>query len=188
LYHIHTDNSTIHELIREDPGVEWVEQNWAVNKHLHRDVRKNNLEYLFNPNSSLSKRYYEYDNPFFWSVPQINSWGQRRDVRDAPPDKLWFDAKLLRTEGLGVNVYVVDDGVDISHVRLNNCGDEIQFDPPGGCARNFHKYYGPPRQDPYGDPTGHGTAVANCVIHTAIWSTIVNVNVYDAYMDKITQG
>ncbi|KAF2112642.1 peptidase S8/S53 domain-containing protein [Lophiotrema nucula] len=178
-YSVRIDEVTVHELIRHDPGVKFVEHDsvptWDDN---WQDGMVKPAPPFKKRSSRLAKRWKTWDSSWFWAIAQLNSWGVRDDIKNSDDNKAWFDSELLVTAGMGVDVYVMDTGILIDHDRLQLGDDTDEMNPPGGHARNFWRRYGP--NEGFGDDDGHGTSVAGCVIHTAPWANIVNVKVYKA--------
>jgi hypothetical protein len=100
-------------MCRRDPGVKFVEHNTVPDLNFDRNVGK--VEPAPPPlksRSPLSKRWKTWEGTWFWSIGQVNSWGVRDDIKNNQKAG-WFNSEILHTAGLGVDVYVMDDGVSI---------------------------------------------------------------------------
>ncbi|KAL9111436.1 MAG: hypothetical protein Q9227_004113 [Pyrenula ochraceoflavens] len=141
------------------------------------------LELPPHPNSTHQRRWLSYTHPVAtWPVRMVNA-GKKIDLSGGG-DPGYGPAEVVRNAGAGVNVYVLDCGVMISHATF-------------GSAVNFKSV--PTHQDseyvvdpgiPSGmdDVTGHGTFVASVVADHAPGAKIVNVKIggitRSGYIDK----
>ncbi|RKP27247.1 peptidase S8/S53 domain-containing protein, partial [Syncephalis pseudoplumigaleata] len=103
------------------------------------------------------------------------SWGLNRiDQKRLPLDKQYVYPK---SAGEGVNVYVIDTGININH-------EDIKGRAKWGAV------FGPGRNDPPTDDMGHGTFVAGIIagkhFGVAKKATVISVKVYRKRGDQTT--
>ena len=152
-YRVQIDPHTMHNIIRNDPGVLLVEQD--SNVEAPQPVVVGGEHRI-----SLSRRWtldHEPQGQWDWAM---NSAGRKIDNL-GETDKHDF----MRDGGSGVNVYVLDTGVRITHRIFR------------GRARNFKSKY---VEDDFSDTQGHGTHVAGIAINNGRGVNIVNVKILGA--------
>ena len=165
------DGYTLHELVRRDPGVVFVENVLSA-----RAVEPVNVtESRPAPNNSthtLHKRYTTVESPDSpWNLQMIGAKG-----RLPTPVKRKDDYLMLSRSGAGVNIYILDSGIRTTHSLFR------------GRAFNFRNMtHSPYIGLPMDDVVGHGTHVAGIAgsldFGVAQWATLVNVKVLDNNLD-----
>ncbi|KUJ08215.1 subtilisin-like protein [Mollisia scopiformis] len=159
-YGVRASPELVHELIRHDNGVLYIQQNFHLNASLGIDGGSPITTNF--PGKGKSRRWTQ-ENWIgrFWNF--MLTAGKKLDT--IPPE---FETEypLLKYAGLGVVVYVLDTGIRLSHVMLE------------GRATNFQNFENSPYcNEPMADLVGHGTHVAGIVVNTAPWAYTVNVKV-----------
>ncbi|KAF2231209.1 subtilisin-like protein [Viridothelium virens] len=164
-------------MIRTDPGVEYVEHDTYVIQPTETMNASNNL---FTANHS--KRDLEHDfMDGYWPSYMVTSKGKVKIKQDPRPSlkssqKLphQYSVKVIKNPGAGVNIYVLDHGVRITHKAFQ------------GRASNFRNT----TTTPYctsgnmewsdSSPTSHGTAVASLLageLYSVSLANIINVKI-----------
>ncbi|KAL9088191.1 MAG: hypothetical protein Q9165_006318 [Trypethelium subeluteriae] len=168
-YHIKVNQSVIHDLIRKDPGVEWVEQTTFASLP---QAPPANLNRTF-PSSELSRRW---DTAQQSGVPlplaQQSSNGALAQNADHRYEYWHWDGA-----GSDVDIYILDWGVDVGHREFE------------GRASNFNGLnvspYLPSPNNAMRDTSawGHGNCIASLAAGrysgTANRANIINVKVID---------
>ncbi|KAK6001648.1 hypothetical protein QM012_002138 [Aureobasidium pullulans] len=153
--------------IRKDPAVEAIDE-WEPWEQIKQLDAPEGPEPVILERDSL-----EWD-PAIWSgAPwhlQALSAGAKLDNIPDQGTATQIKYNNIIGGGQGVNIYIVDSGVDVDHKLF------------GGRARNFHKSYINNDGDFFQDKTGHGTAVAGCAagrfFGTAQGVNIINVKTF----------
>jgi hypothetical protein len=123
-------------LCSRDPGVEFVEHDTIPDVHSDRKVGTVEPAPPLENGSSLSKRWNTWKEQWFWSIAQMNSWGVRKDIQ-LNFKSGWFTSELLKTAGMGVDVYVMDTGVSLpSNIRRVFECKGVQLAAQGAGDRN----------------------------------------------------
>ncbi|KAL9108784.1 MAG: hypothetical protein Q9227_006441 [Pyrenula ochraceoflavens] len=159
-YHVRLDQKIIHELVRADPDVKYVEHDSVIEVPASIGA-KEERETHFVDRNELSPRWTVGQSPARWWWELMLNAGNRIDLtREGGP------GRALMNGGRGVNVYVLDTGGRISHSLFRLYG--------GDAAVNFsHKYI----DDSLDDANGHGTHVAGIIKQIAPGVRIVNVKI-----------
>ena len=158
-YGVNVDNTTLHSVIRRDPCVANVEHGTWVKSDFDTDngFTKGSAAKLKAEQSSTSrvKRWIEeVMQDLYWPSRMITS---RTKQPGLPAGRFRYTAKTVANPGQGVDIYVLDSGIHISHEAFQ------------GRASHFNGA----SQTPYcprGDKTmddnirGHGTKVASLAI------------------------
>ncbi|KAF2258302.1 hypothetical protein CC78DRAFT_587303 [Lojkania enalia] len=93
-----------------------------------------------------------------------------------------YDNELF-WKGREVNVYILDNGVNINHLWSNLC-DELDYEPHGACACNFWRYYSPTTKPLTKTLLDIERLLQLCDPYCSS-STIVNVKTYNATFGDI---
>lgn len=123
-----------------------------------------------------SQPWYPATNPAsVWHLQAISAASKLDDIPKAgPATQIAYNNTV--GGGQGVNIYVVDSGVDIEHPLFE------------GRARNFHKCYINIDGDCFKDKLGHGTGVAGCaagkLYGTAQGANIINVKTFYSFSKR----
>ncbi|KAJ4247524.1 hypothetical protein NW762_013204 [Fusarium torreyae] len=185
-YRAKLPHNLVHEHVRFDPGVDFVQHDHRVS--LIEPVEKGEGRSPYDDDYSKERhpgllsrivnrlRNFRRDNWWHWQIN--NREGGWKDVQKTFGKKhksMWWWTKqrwqVLDGAGKGVNIYIVDTGVRLSHKDFQ------------GRAVNFHlkdtsPYVGGATSK---DIDGHGTHVAGIAAGAyggmAPWATIVNVKV-----------
>ncbi|KAF4956266.1 hypothetical protein FSARC_11622 [Fusarium sarcochroum] len=185
-YRAKLPQNLVHDHIRFDPGVEFVEHDHAIS--LIEPVEGGEDQDLYDDDDSTEEqpgflsrlmkhlRIFRRDNWWHWQIDHRDGeWKDAQKTFGKKHKSMWWWTKqkwqVLDGAGKGVNLYVVDSGVRLSHTDFQ------------GRAINFHledtsPYVGGATSD---DKDGHGTHVAGIAAGVrggmAPWATIVNVKV-----------
>ncbi|KEQ64043.1 subtilisin-like protein [Aureobasidium melanogenum CBS 110374] len=162
--------------IRRDPAVESVEEYepWELiepppaSARANSDIVKRDLQPWF-------PDVYE-QSP--WHLQALTASGKLDNMPDqGPATQIKYNNTV--GGGQGVNIYIVDSGVDIDHVLFQ------------GRARNFHQCYVEADGDCFKDFHGHGTAVAGCAagrfFGSAQGANIINVKAFFTFSKRPPQ-
>ena len=106
-----------------------------------------------------------------------NRWYNKANVDGVMAESYSFDSWEPKFSGNGKTVYLVDSGINDSHIEFANA-----------TITNLHSAYG----STYSDSTGHGTSMAGLItgenIGVARDVTIKNVKLFDAASGNISVG
>lgn len=115
-YGVKIESQIIHEVIRKDPRVAYVEHN-----HFGEIPTVDDSEMIIKKPTIASRllNYFRRDVPTWsrtilladWNIAHLAMWG-KRPVDD---DHRTEDVALLEFAGSGVNIYIMDSGVRIDH-------------------------------------------------------------------------
>ncbi|KPM37675.1 hypothetical protein AK830_g8908 [Neonectria ditissima] len=174
----------VHDHIRFDPGVEFVEHDHSIS--LIEPIFEGEDDSAYEDSTEaqpgffrgLLNRLHNFrrDNWWHWQISHRDgAWYDAMKSFGKKHNPMWWWTKqswqVLDGAGKGVNLYVIDTGVRLSHSNFQ------------GRAINFHlentsPYVGGATAD---DKHGHGTHVAGTAAGArggmAPWATIVNVKV-----------
>jgi subtilisin family serine protease len=156
--------------IRTDPAVEVIEEDepWeliqppAESGRSALAIRERDSQY-----------WYPATKPdAVWHLQAISAGRKLENIPDSGPStQIAYNNTV--GGGQGVNIYIVDSGVEIEHQSF------------GGRARNFHKCYVHVDGECFKDLIGHGTAVAGsaagALYGTAQGANIINVKTFFAF-------
>ncbi|KAL9080856.1 MAG: hypothetical protein Q9157_000460 [Trypethelium eluteriae] len=129
-YRAQLDKYTVDHMIRTDPGVEYVEHDTYVIQPTETMNASNNL---FTANHS--KRDLEHDfMDGYWPSYMVTSKGKVKIKQDPRPSlkssqKLphQYSVKVIKNPGAGVNIYVLDHGVRITHKAFQVPSCEVAY-------------------------------------------------------------
>ncbi|KAK3718636.1 serine protease [Vermiconidia calcicola] len=144
------DDTTLHDLVRHDPGVRLVETSREV--HLIDAVDSADVEFSYaKPDSAFVKRYTQNtETGAPYGLQMIAGSGKL-----STPLSNNGNYDYVHRAGQGVNVYVIDSGIRITHRPFE--GRARHF---GGLASDDKSPY---CQDTMDDKRGHGTHVAGII-------------------------
>ncbi|KAL9113703.1 MAG: hypothetical protein Q9227_002148 [Pyrenula ochraceoflavens] len=177
-YHARLDDHTIHNLIRTDPDVAHVEH-----ESLIRPVHSTPSDKSFSGQNtsfrqtSLERRWSTAKDPLVEWPSRMMTGGEKLDL-----SKDLEAGEFLMDSGRGVNVYILDTGVRLTHRifqgRARNLG--------GGKGSDVASTIDQMNED----FDGHGTHVAGIVMQNAPYANIVSIKVYGegATFGELLQG
>ncbi|KAF2804002.1 uncharacterized protein BDZ99DRAFT_157646 [Mytilinidion resinicola] len=163
-YTAQLNSNTVHDLIRNDPGVRLVEHGFKVQNV--QPVRTNSSENVDDASprakSKHTKRWDIHHLQYYWWHNIQISVEQKIDPL---PDSGNVD--VLKGAGTGAVIYVFDTGIQIDHgwFRKDQARD---FNLPDPSQPSF-------AYEDMKDHHGHGIHVAGIVVQAAPWSIVVNV-------------
>ncbi|KAF5027005.1 hypothetical protein F66182_880 [Fusarium sp. NRRL 66182] len=208
-YRAKLSHELVHDRIRFDPGVEFVEHDHRISlidpieegeDELPDDdstqakpgfsscfVDSADSDYLKLRGLMNRLRIFRRDNWWHWQINhRTGAWYDAQKTFGKKHNPMWWWTKqkweVLDGAGKGVNIYVIDTGVRLSHSDFQ------------GRAIHFHledtsPYVGGATSD---DKHGHGTHVAGIAAGVrggmAPWGTIVNVKIMCADKEPGCQG
>ncbi|KAL9097031.1 MAG: hypothetical protein Q9165_000995 [Trypethelium subeluteriae] len=175
-YHARLNEETVHNLIRYDPGVDYVEHNHFLESPDAETVPMDEIESQSNElheRAELMNDLRKRDEPYKrFVLSTTHGWGRPYITagKELDPD----NGTAIQTSyywdhgGQGVDIYIFDSGVDLNHVAFvhgvtpENFGDADNSPYTGG---------------PAADKDGHGTHVASIALEIAPWAKIMNVKI-----------
>ena len=198
-YGIVTDGEDLIKKIRMDPRVEKIVESQNVYHVVPEEIEDGkapnprkledeNKDWAANPEEiegADSKKWKKDSYYGMWNMAQVASFG-RRDGLDTFHG---FSRDIMWDAGLGVDVYVLDTGINIHHEQFFK-DPNFPYDPSkwthgrashfGGLSDDDRSPYVP--NEPMKDENQHGTHVASIaagggVVGVAGWANVINVKV-----------
>ncbi|KAL9105419.1 MAG: hypothetical protein Q9227_009412 [Pyrenula ochraceoflavens] len=175
-YHARIDEDMLHSFVRTDPNVRYVEHNVISNstRHDNYNVTGTSTLPLYSDNATTGpqlRRKWAYSRDIlYWPRLMVNA-GDKIDLSGGGEYGVG-EGQFFVDAGYGVNVYVLDSGVRISHEIFNQKdwkGRATDFEGPNSpYLHNDKSLY---------DYEGHGTSVASIVTQHANAAQIASVKI-----------
>ncbi|KAF5231899.1 hypothetical protein FAUST_9035 [Fusarium austroamericanum] len=195
-YRAKLPHDLLHDHIRFDPGVEFVEQDQTISlinpvaagedKVPESDLGQKKPGFVHGLLNRL--RNFRRDNWWHWQINHRDgAWYDAQKTYGKKHSSMWWWTKqrweVLDGAGKGVLIYIVDTGMRLSHTDFQ--GRAVHFRTGDATS----PYVGGATAD---DKHGHGTHVGGIAAGVrggmAPWATLVNVKVMCAYKEPGCQG